>query len=93
MAEREKGCSVENLHLVAEKGLSNLEEAIAVSICRLSGGNSAFHGRDSDPPPNNGIPAAETVACISPFLRPLKNKEVEGRGVLRIKRREGKGWR
>ena len=24
--------------------------------------------------------------------RPLKNKEVEGRGVLRLKRREGKGW-
>ena len=41
MAEREKGCSVENLHLVAEKGRSN--------------------------------------------LRPLQNKEVEGRGVLRIK--------
>ncbi|ALO29702.1 hypothetical protein PGS_00009840 [Porphyromonas gingivalis A7A1-28] len=67
MAEREKGCSVENLHLVAEKGRSNLEEVIAVPICRLSGGNFAFHGRDADSPPNNGIPAAETVACISPF--------------------------
>ena len=29
---------------------------------------------------------------MAALLRPLKNKEMEGRGVLRIKRREGKGW-
>jgi len=31
-------------------------------------------------------------ASLIVFMRPLKNKEVEGRGVLGIKRREGKGW-